>query len=89
MKKDVNVTARVRVANKQEVNEGQQNVSFMADYEDGRNKEWAKYTPALSLTMVLNGEVADHFELGDKITLTFSKTGEESDGDDGSKSTDE
>lgn len=35
------------------------------------NAEWAKYTPSLQLSMVLNGAVADRFEPGNAYTLTF------------------
>lgn len=48
-------------------------VTFAPDYADGRNREWALYTPALSLSMTLKGEVADRFEPGKAYTLTFSE----------------
>jgi hypothetical protein len=46
---------------------------FGPDYADGANAEWAKYTPSLSLTMVLKGSAADLVDEGDHITLTFAK----------------
>jgi hypothetical protein len=49
----------------------QASVSFSADYEDGRNKEWSLYTPSLSLSMTLKGAVADRFEKGKSYTLYF------------------
>lgn len=49
-------------------------LEFVADYDDGRNKEWAIYTPALNLSMTVRGEVAERFEAGGKYTLTFSPT---------------
>lgn len=46
---------------------------FFPDYDDGRNKEWAAATPALSLTMTVKPEVAERFEVGAHYTLTFSQ----------------
>jgi len=68
------VTAKIVVTSKTEQGEGdnrQVNVSFGADYADGRNKEWALYTPGLSLTMGLRGAVADQFEVGKSYELRF------------------
>lgn len=68
------VTAKIVVTSKTEQGEGdnrQVNVSFGADYTDGRNKEWALYTPGLSLTMGLRGAVADRFEVGKSYELRF------------------
>ncbi|MEU3452181.1 hypothetical protein ABZ671_00860 [Micromonospora sp. NPDC006766] len=48
-------------------------VTFVPDYADGRNKEWALHTPGLSLTMGLRGSVADQFQPGKAYTLTFSE----------------
>jgi hypothetical protein len=52
-------------------------VNFAPDYQDGRNKEWSLYTPALSLSMTLKGAVADRFETGKAYTLTFTESEEE------------
>lgn len=68
------ITAKVTCCSKNETGEGdnrQANVSFLPDYNDGRNKEWALYTPALSLSMTLKGAVADRFEQGKAYTLQF------------------
>jgi hypothetical protein len=68
------VTAKIKCTGKQETGEGDGrtvNVTFAADYNDGRNKAWALYTPGLSLTMGLRGSVADTFEVGQAYTLTF------------------
>lgn len=68
------VTAKIKCQTKQESGERdsrQATVTFAADYADGRNKEWALYTPGLSLTMGLRGSVADQFEVGAAYTLTF------------------
>jgi hypothetical protein len=75
------VTAKVKVTSKVDSGEGDQRqtvVTFYADYEDERNKEWSLYTPALSLSMTLKGDVADRFNHGDCFTLQFVK--EEADG---------
>lgn len=48
-------------------------LSFSADYADERNKEWAKYTPALSLGMTVIDAVAENFEQGGRYLLTFEK----------------
>lgn len=68
------VTAKITCQSKSETGEGEQRqvvVTFAPDYADGRNKEWSLYTPALSLTMTLRGEVADRFEPGQAYTLQF------------------
>lgn len=44
---------------------------FIPDYADGRNKEWSRYTPSLSLSMTLKGDVADRFTIGKAYTLQF------------------
>lgn len=67
------VTAKVRVSSKEQASGGVQ-VTFSPDYSDGRNKEWAVATPALSLVMTVKPEVADHFESGGAYTLTFEKS---------------
>lgn len=69
------ITAKVKCYRKVEEG-GQTVVDFCADYEDGRNKEWAKYTPGLSLSMGLNEQAAEHFEQGKAYTLTFEPNAE-------------
>lgn len=74
----MNVTAKIVCQAKQETGEGdnrQVNVNFLPDYADGRNKEWSRYTPSLSLQMCLKGAVADEFEVGKAYTLTFAVDG--------------
>lgn len=46
-------------------------ITLGADYNDERNKEWAYYTPGLSIQMTVRESVADAFPLGAKFTLTF------------------
>lgn len=70
------ITAKVSCQTKSESGEGdarQVQVTFIPDYADGRNKEWSLYTPSLSLSMTLKGEVADRFEQGRAYTLTFEE----------------
>ncbi|MFE2751590.1 hypothetical protein ACFXGA_06255 [Actinosynnema sp. NPDC059335] len=64
------VTAKVKLTSKEQSND-QVALRFEPDYGDDRNKEWAKYTPALSLNMSVLPEVAEHFEVGKPITLQF------------------
>lgn len=47
-------------------------LTFGADYQDGRNKEWASYTPALTLNMTVKNEVATQFQPGQSYLLTFT-----------------
>lgn len=67
------VTAKVKVSRRDELSDGQISLEFQADYDDGRNEEWAKYTPGMSITTTMRGEVAEHFQQGDAFTLTFEK----------------
>jgi hypothetical protein len=68
------ITAKVQCNLKQPFGEGddaQATIGFCADYSDGRNKEWSRYTPSLDLRMTVKGSVADRFEPGRAYTLTF------------------
>jgi hypothetical protein len=68
------ITAKIRCVSKVKVGEGddeQSNLRFSADYADDRNKAWSKYTPALDLTMIVKGSVADQFDTAKAFTLTF------------------
>ena len=49
----------------------QVSIGMNADYSDGRNKEWAKYTPALSVNISVKPELAHLFPMGQAFTLTF------------------
>ena len=68
----MNVTAKVKVSGKGEPVDGQVAMSFTADYNDERNKEWAKYTPALFIQMTVLESVAEKFSVDQAFTLTFS-----------------
>lgn len=79
------VTAKVQVNTKSVYGEGdgqQSSLSIGPDYTDGRNAEWAAATPALSLSMTVNGDVGDFFEQGAKYTLTFTRDDEPESGED-------
>ena len=52
---------------------GETSLAFYADYGDERNRAWAKYTPALSLSMTVTDAVAEQFEQGGRYLLTFEK----------------
>jgi hypothetical protein len=67
---------RARVQNKNELGFGNDDVqlSFVADYEDGRNEEWAQFTPSLTFTMTVKKEIAAMFEVGEKITFFAEPT---------------
>lgn len=78
----VRVTAKVVCQAKVESGEGEDRqvlVNFAPDYADDRNKEWSRWTPALSLSMTLKGAVADHFVPQGKYTLTFEEVKDGSD----------
>lgn len=64
------VTAKAVVSNARRDGE-QTTVTIGADYADGRNAEWARYTPGLSLTIGVRNELADLFPVGGRLTLTF------------------
>lgn len=73
----MSVTAKVFLSGRSSNGQGETNLSFTADYADGANKEWAKYTPSLSLSMVVLDEIAEQFgEYGTKFTLNFEKSEE-------------
>jgi len=65
------VTAKVTVSGKTSVSDGQTVVYFMPDYNDERNKEWAKYTPAMSFNMTVLDSVAELFVSGQPLLMTL------------------
>lgn len=82
MEKNTRVSMRTRVQSKNDLGFGNDNVQlqFVPDYEDGRNKEWAAATPALTFSMTVTKDVAEKFETGEKITFFAEATqAEESD----------
>lgn len=66
-------TAKIICTAKQPAGDGQTRLGFSPDYAEGRNAEWAKYTPSLSLTQVVLDSVAERFEVGTRITLLFAE----------------
>lgn len=64
-------TAKVFVSGITKGSDGQTNLTFGPDYHDERNKEWAKYTPALAYSMTVLDEVAEGLKYGDTATVTF------------------
>lgn len=66
-------TAKIFLSGKTQMSDGQTSLNFTADYADGANKEWAKYTPALQMAMTVLDEVAADWEFGDHFTLVFEK----------------
>lgn len=65
------ITAKVKCTRKHPGVDGTTAMEFMADYADDRNKEWSKYTPALSLMMTVKDEVAERFKQDQAYTLQF------------------
>lgn len=65
------ITAKVVCNSKRDIDGGTCRVTFNADYADGRNKEWSKYTPDLTLSMLLTDEASGLFEAGKAYTLQF------------------
>lgn len=64
-------TAKVYLGNVTVTPNGTQ-LTFNPDYIDERNKEWAKATPSLSLSMTVKNSIADNLVIGQPFTLTFT-----------------
>lgn len=69
----IHCTAKVTVTAKQPAGDGQTRLGFSPDYADGANAEWARYTPSLSLSMVVLDQVAAQFKEGQHLTLLFTE----------------
>ena len=67
------ITAVATLYSKEAKGDGQTALAFQADYNDERNKEWAKYTPGLGVQMTVIDSVADNFEQGSTYLLNFVK----------------
>jgi hypothetical protein len=67
------ITAVAALYSKGESSAGQTALAFSADYNDERNKEWAKYTPGLSINMTVLDSVAENFVQGARYLLTFER----------------
>jgi len=70
---DTQITAVATLFSKDAKGDDQTLLGFGADYNDERNKAWAKYTPGLSLQMTVLDSVADNFDQGGRYLLTFEK----------------
>ena len=83
MENNRRVSMRTRVQAKNDLGFGTDNVQlqFVPDYEDGRNKEWASATPVLTFSMTVIKDIAEMFEVGEKITFYAEVTGDDG-GDD-------
>jgi hypothetical protein len=66
-------TAVVSLYTKSESRDGQTQLNFSADYSDELNKEWSKYTPALSIGMTVIDSVAERFLQGKRYLVTFEE----------------
>lgn len=66
-------TAVATLYSKTDAGYGQTALAFSADYNDERNKEWAKYTPGLGVNMTVLDSVAEQFEQGGRYLLTFER----------------
>jgi hypothetical protein len=69
-------TAKVMLNSKLESGVGDNRavvLTFSANYAEGKNSEWAMWTPTLQLTMTVKGAVADQFNVGGQYTLTFTE----------------
>lgn len=51
-------------------------LTFSPNYSDGKNAEWAKYTPSLTFKMTVKKEVAERFEIGYEYEVTFKRDGD-------------
>ena len=67
------ITAIATLQTKEAKGDGQTLLAFGADYNDDRNKAWAKYTPGLNVQMTVLDEVAENFEHGGRYLLSFVK----------------
>lgn len=66
-------TAKVTCTAKSPAGEGQTRLGFSPDYAEGRNAEWARYTPTLSLSMTVLDSVAERVAMGQAVTLLFAE----------------
>lgn len=73
------IGAVAKVATKEPIGDGQTRLTFQADYNDERNKEWAKYTPAFAVQMNVLDEVAENFEQGETYLVTFKRRRDDDD----------
>lgn len=72
-------TVKAKVTNVEKYGNGQQKISFMANYTNAAgervNEDWAQATPAFNNDIWMRDDVAEGQKLavGDEYTLTYSK----------------
>ena len=64
-------TAVATLSTKKDAGNEQMTLFFCADYNDERNKEWARWTPVLNVHMNVLDSVAEQFTQGGRYLLTF------------------
>lgn len=64
-------TAKVTLASKTDFG-NMVGLSFLPDYAEGRNAEWAEATPSMTLSMTVKRTLADQLDEGAALTLTFT-----------------
>lgn len=71
----VSVTAKVKIEAVEPVahDENQVQLTFVPDYDNDANQEWARHTPSLRLVMVVKKDIGDKFKPFNKYTLTFTE----------------
>jgi hypothetical protein len=64
-------TAKAVIMSTTNHGDGQTIIAMNAGYANGENKQWAKYTPTLSVSMSVIDEIAAPFKPGKKVDITF------------------
>ena len=64
------ITAKVKCTKMTQWGTDEATFTFDADYQDGRNKAWAKYTPSLTVNITVKDNAM--FQIGKPYTLTFT-----------------
>jgi hypothetical protein len=71
-------SAKLIVSGRQVQQEGTEHevvlLTYTADYNDDKNKEWSRYTPSMGVTQTVLPEVAEGIQTGDTFDVLFTKT---------------
>jgi hypothetical protein len=71
----MSTSLKVKLTGKTDAGDEQTQLVFGADYHDERNKEWAKYTPAVNFSFVVrNDTAAAQYTEGAAYTLTLEES---------------
>lgn len=70
--KKMMVTAKATLVEKKETLSGVY-LMFGANYDNGKNQEWAHATPSLNFTMTVKKSVGDMFTVGKHYTVSFTE----------------